>query len=101
MTNQRVVVSGKVLDALGQTVPGARVFVREAPGAVPDIALLTGDDGRFTLSLPELGRYELACYSDALGTTSAVVEVGVSNAAVILQCLANSHPQQGGESNSG
>jgi hypothetical protein len=85
MTNQRAVVSGKVLDRNGLPVSGARVFVREAPGPVPDIALLTGDDGGFTLSLPGLGRYELAWYSDALGTTSAVVEVGASNAALILQ----------------
>ncbi len=92
MTNARAVVSGQVLDALGQPVSGAHVFVREAPGPAPDIALLTGDDGRFTLSLPGLGCYELACYSDALGTTSAVVEVGASNAALTLQYSANSRP---------
>ena len=92
MTNQRAVVSGKVLDAQDQPVSGARVFVLKAPGPVPDVALLTGDDGRFTLSLPGPGRYELAGYSDALGTTSAVFEVGISNAALTLQYPANSHP---------
>ena len=91
MTNQRAVVSGRVLDAHGQPVSGASVFVLKAPGPVSDIALLTGEEGRFTLSLPGPGRYELACHSDALGTTSAVVEVevevevGISNALLTLQ----------------
>jgi hypothetical protein len=85
MTDSRAVVSGRVLDAQGAPVSGARVFVLKAPGPVPDIALLTSDDGRFTLSLPGSGRYELACYSDAPGSTSAAVEVGDSNDTVTLR----------------
>jgi hypothetical protein len=85
MTNQRAVVSGRVLDARGQPVSGARVFVRKAPGQVPDIALLTGEDGSFTLSLPTWGRYELACSSDVLGTTSATVEVGAFNDDLVMR----------------
>jgi hypothetical protein len=99
MTNQRAVLSGQVLDAQGQPVSGARVFVRGAPGpvfaAVQDIALLTSGDGRFTLSLPGPGRYELACSDDALGTTSAVVAVVASadsSAALILRYAKGSQP---------
>jgi Carboxypeptidase regulatory-like domain len=92
MTDSRAVVSGRVLDAQGEPVSGARVFVLKAPGPVPDIALLTGDDGRFTLSLPMPGRYELACDSDVHGTTSAPVEVGASHATLDLQYRSGSHP---------
>ena len=92
MKNQRVVVSGQVLDGQGKPVSGARVFVLKAPGPVPDIALLTGDDGGFSISLPELGRYELACHSDLLGTASAAVDVADSGAALDLQYRKNSSP---------
>jgi Carboxypeptidase regulatory-like domain len=85
MTNARALVSGRVLDALGQPVSGARLFVRKAPGPVPDIALLSADDGSFTLSLPTSGRYELACSSDGLGTTSATVEVGALNNDLVMR----------------
>ena len=84
-TSARAVLTGRVLDALGQPVSGARVFVRKAPGQVPDIALLTGADGSFTLSLPAWGRYELAYSSDALGTASATVEVGASNDDLVMR----------------
>ena len=96
MKNQRVVVSGQVLDGQGNRVSGARVFVRTAPGHVPalvqDVALLTGDDGLFKLSLPGLGLYELACYSDLWGTTSAMVEVGASDTTLLLQFPRASQP---------
>jgi hypothetical protein len=85
MTNARAVLSGRVLDALGHPVSGARLFVRKAPGPVPDIALLTGEDGSFTLSLPTWGRYELACSSDVLGIASAAVEVGASNDDLVMR----------------
>lgn len=84
-TSARAVLTGRVLDALGQPVSGARVFVRAAPGQVQDIVLLTGDDGSFTLSLPMWGRYELACRSDVLGTTSATVDVGALNDDLVMR----------------
>ncbi len=84
MTVARSVLTGRVLDALGHPVSGARLFVHKAPGPVPDISLLTADDGSFTLSLPQWGRYELACSSDALGIAFATVEVGASNKVLVM-----------------
>ena len=84
-TSARAVVSGRVLDALNRPVSGARVFVRQAPGPVPDLALLTDGDGRFTLSLPTSGRYELVCNSDELGATSITFDAGASDTTVRLQ----------------
>ena len=69
-------IRGTVLDATGKPVAGARVFIAEAPGPVPDVAALTGADGRFTLAAPRPGRYEIACSTDAQGSAGASVEVG-------------------------
>ena len=69
-------IRGTVLDAAGAPVAGARVFIAKAPGAVPDVAALTGADGRFTLAAPRPGHYEIACNADAQGSAGASVEVG-------------------------
>jgi Carboxypeptidase regulatory-like domain len=78
-------LSGIVLDAAGRPVAGARVYLVGAPGPVPDVAALTGADGRFVLGAARAGRYEVACSSDAGGVASASVEVGARGAAVELR----------------
>jgi protocatechuate 3,4-dioxygenase beta subunit len=72
-------ISGRVVDASGRGVAGARVMVAAAPGNVPDVALLTGADGRFTLSAPVPGRYTIAAATDA---GAAEREVSVAAVAV-------------------
>ncbi len=67
---------GTVVDTAGRAVAGARVHLVAAPGPVPDIAALTGADGRFTLAAERPGRYEIACDADARGSARATVEVG-------------------------
>jgi hypothetical protein len=52
-------VAGRVTDAQGHPLPGARVYFVEAPVATPDIAQLTGADGRFSLVAPQSGRYRI------------------------------------------
>jgi len=42
----------------------ARVMVESAPGPMPDIALLSGPDGRFAVDTPYRGRYVLVVYAD-------------------------------------
>ena len=66
----------------------ARVYLVRAPGAVPDVALLTGVDGRFTLGAAHPGVYEIACSADALGSVSATVDVGAGGAVVELRLKA-------------
>ena len=68
------VVAGRVLDAGGVPVEQARVAFADAPVAVPDVATLTGPDGRFALGAPAPGRYELMAATDEAG---ARVEVDV------------------------
>ena len=82
-------ISGTVRDAAGRPVARARVYVVKAPGAVPDVAALTGADGRYTLGAARPGVYEIACSTDALGSAAATVEVGASGATAELR-LGNS-----------
>ena len=68
-------MAGYVRDAAGAPVEHARVAFADAPVPVPDVALLTGPDGRFALAAPAPGDYELAVAAD--GYTQARVAVDV------------------------
>ncbi len=57
-------ISGVVEDAAGQPLPHARVYFVSGPAAMPDTALLTGEDGSFTLSAPVAGRYQIGVNAD-------------------------------------
>jgi protocatechuate 3,4-dioxygenase beta subunit len=81
-------LSGTVLDAAGKPVARARVYLVRAPGAVPDVAMLTGADGCFALAAARPGAYEVACSTDALGSASASVEVDAGGASVELRLTA-------------
>jgi hypothetical protein len=85
MKTRPATVSGVVLDSSGQAVAQARVFFSQAPGAVPDMAALSGLDGSFSLAAPHLGRYVVTCNSDTWGSTSAAVTVNTSGAWVELR----------------
>lgn len=78
-------IEGIVLDAAGQPVAQARVYFTSVPGAVPDVAVLTGSDGRFRLSAPRPGAYEIGARSDALGAGAAAVVVGATNPLVEIR----------------
>jgi hypothetical protein len=78
-------ITGVVLDAAGRPVAQARVFVVKAPGPVPDVAVLTGSDGRFALAAPRAGTYEIGCSTDRSGSSSATVVVSAQDAVVELR----------------
>ena len=82
------ILSGTVLDVAGRPVAGARVYLVKAPVAVPDVAAVTGGDGRFALGAARPGAYEVACSTDDLGSASAKVEVGAGGATVELRLTA-------------
>jgi hypothetical protein len=56
-------VEGRVVDAAGASVGGARVTIVESPAPMPEMAILTGVDGRFALNLPP-GRFTLRADGD-------------------------------------
>ena len=57
-------ISGTVVGHTGRPVAGARVYFVGGPGSFPDVAALTGDDGRFALSAPAAGTYEVQVQAD-------------------------------------
>lgn len=70
-------IAGTVIGTDGAPVAGAQVLFAHAPVAVPDIAQLTGPDGRFALGAPAAGTYRIAARSgDSAGEVA--VEVGES-----------------------
>jgi protocatechuate 3,4-dioxygenase beta subunit len=58
-------ISGRVVDASGRGIAGARVMVTAAPGPVPDMAMLTDADGGFVIGAARPGRYTIAATTDA------------------------------------
>ncbi|MGK5545294.1 carboxypeptidase-like regulatory domain-containing protein [Streptomyces sp. URMC 127] len=74
------VIRGTVRDAAGAPVAGARVALTGGPVPVPDIAAVTGGDGRFALTAPAAGTYTLVCRGDG-GTATARVRVPAAAAA--------------------
>ena len=70
------VISGTVRDSAGRAVEGARISLVESPLApLPDIALLTGADGSFSIGAPMAGTYRLACHADGFLPQSATLTV--------------------------
>jgi hypothetical protein len=69
------VVAGRVVGASGAPLAEARVAFAEAPVPVPDVAAVTGADGRFALSAPAPGRYVVLGAADGHAAASVAVEV--------------------------
>lgn len=75
--NQATLITGEVRDPQGRPAAQARVFFVSSPVPVPDIAMLTGADGKFTLSVPAGGVYQIGINADncaPLTTTVTVTE---------------------------
>jgi hypothetical protein len=68
-------IGGRVVDPDGHPIAGARVYLTRGPAAYPDVALVTSDDGTYTLAAPTEGEYEITASSDEHGTARATVEV--------------------------
>ena len=75
MAKKISVISGIVRTADGQPVASARVFFVSSPVPVPDVALLTDRNGRFSLTAPAPGVYGIGCSSDRFGASSITVDV--------------------------
>jgi protocatechuate 3,4-dioxygenase beta subunit len=84
-------VGGVVRDAAGEPVALARVSFTAGPTALPDIAALTDATGRFTLSAPQPGRYEISVVSDDAGASTATVEIPTGGARVQIDLPRTPH----------
>ena len=78
-------VRGKVLDARGKPVAGARLLWQHAPVALPDTAALSQADGSFVLAVPVAGHYTLQGVSDRHGETRVELDIGSGGSTVTLR----------------
>jgi hypothetical protein len=75
-------IACRVLDGAGAPLAGARVYFVSGPGAFPDIAALTDDDGAVLLAAPTPGTYGLQAAADGYATeTAEIVAVAGETAA--------------------
>ena len=70
-----LVISGRVRDPGGDPVKEARVYFTEGPVSFPDIAALTDDEGRFSLTAPAPGTYILECRAEGFAPKETAVTV--------------------------
>jgi uncharacterized GH25 family protein len=76
------IVQGRVVHASsGAPVADATIAVIDGPGPYPDIAVMTDDDGRFTLNAIAAGNWRL-------GARSANGETGEASVAVVNSAVA-------------
>jgi hypothetical protein len=68
-------VSGVVVDDVGRPLAEAAVAFADSPVPVPDVAVLTGADGRFVLAAPGPGAYTVAV--NAPGYPAATADLRV------------------------
>jgi hypothetical protein len=85
-TGGALLLTGIVSDSSGAPVAGARVAIVEAPVEVPDTALLTSEDGRFSLGVPAAGTYRVAAFGDE-GSAQEVVDVEPGSTAIVRLVL--------------
>jgi hypothetical protein len=80
-----MIIGGAVTDPSGRPVAGATVLIASAPVPVPDIAGLTGDDGRVSITVPVPGDYRLVVRSEVdLVEVTVHVAAGEAQVAVAL-----------------
>ena len=80
-----MIIDGAVTDPSGQPVAGAAVLIASAPVPVPDIAGLTGEDGRFSITAPVAGAYRVGVHGERGSVEVAVTVAGAEvEVAVVL-----------------
>jgi hypothetical protein len=79
------IIRGRVVDRQGRPVPDARVYILASPGNHPDVALLSGDDGGYSLPAVALpGTYRVGARAAGWYGVAEVI-VGDEDAAVNLE----------------
>lgn len=75
MSPNPTLVTGVVVDSGGNPIEDARAYFLEGPSPVPDIAVLTDGDGRFTLSAPVPGTYRLQVAAEDFSPVTRVLDI--------------------------
>ncbi len=80
----RSVIRGTVRDPAGRALAGARLAFVDGPVPLPDLALLSGADGAFSLAAPAPGTYRIACHAEGFAPQTGSVTVGPAVPAATL-----------------
>lgn len=75
MTESVSVILGIVHDLNKQPIIQARVYFISSPTALPEIAALTDNEGKFSLAAPVEGAYQLGVIADGFMPASVTVAV--------------------------
>jgi len=85
MAPQPHTISGRVQESNGRPAIGARIYFLNAPVAVADMAIITDQQGRFTLPAPTPGTYEVGCTFDGFAPVTVKVDVVDKDAQVEIK----------------
>ena len=86
MAKNQSMISGTVRDPKGQVVVDARVYFVDGPVSLPEVAALTDGGGKFSLTAPAVGRYQIGCTADGFAPSTITVQVtGVQNVQVEIR----------------
>ena len=83
MSRQPGIISGRVCSSDGQPVANAQLFFKEGPEPLPEIAALTNDDGTFSLTAPQSGKYVIQCVAIGFVEESVTVSVAAGKTATV------------------
>ena len=73
MNQPSIIIEGEVRDPQGRPAAQARVALISGPVPLQDIAMLTGADGKFILSVPGAGVYKISVSTDNCAPLTATV----------------------------
>ena len=82
----RPVISGTATSTAGP-IPTARVTIESSPRPLPDVAALTDDDGRFTLSTDGPGRYTVAVHAEGFEAARIECEIDTTDQHLDVQLI--------------
>lgn len=75
MARSPTVISGVVRGPDGKPVSNARVYFTDGPVPFPEIAALTDEGGKFSLTAPAPGEYVVSSAADDFAGKSSTVKV--------------------------
>lgn len=75
VVNAMTIIRGHVVDLQSHPVAEVAVYIVSSPVSMPDIAQLTDEQGRFTISVPVPGRYTVGVRSEGGGAVQTEVDI--------------------------
>lgn len=70
------IISGVISDSDGKPLADAQIYFTESPMPLPDIAMLTDSDGKYSLSVPSAGKYGIGYNAAGFASKKVTVTIG-------------------------